>query len=158
MDNWLIAIISSVSTVSLIGVLGFLSKSWIQKRIQYSIKHEYDKKLSNIEHERAVQLKAELIADLLSEWISKDTDYQRLNDLTFKAFLWLPPELANDLSNSLNHQKRAIQNLDAPDDTRELIVKVRKHLLGQQDTFLSQNVIVFSDPEKKHSKGHSGRR
>ena len=139
MDNWLVAIISSVSTVSIIGILGFLSKSWIQKRIQYSIKHEYDKKLSNIDHERDIQLKAELIADLLSEWISKDIDYQRLNDLTFKAFLWLPPELANDLSNSLNHQK------DAP-DVRELIVKVRKHLLGQKDTFVAHNVIVFKKP------------
>ena len=87
MELWIVSIISSVSTASLIAVLAYLSRTWIAKRIQYSIKHEYDRKLSNIEHERDVRLKAELIADLLSEWISKDIDYKRLNDLTFKAFL-----------------------------------------------------------------------
>ena len=141
MDQWVVSIISSVSTATLIAILAFLSRTWIAKKIQYSIKHVYDKKLSNIEHDRDVRIKAELIADLLSEWISKDTNYQKLNELTFKAFLWFPLELANELSASLSHEK------DAP-DIRALINKVRKHLLGDDDKMETNKVIVFSDPEK----------
>ena len=42
MELWIVSIISSVSTASLIAVLAYLSRTWIAKRIQYSIKHEYD--------------------------------------------------------------------------------------------------------------------
>jgi hypothetical protein len=142
MDQFTIGIISSLSTVTLIGIIIFLFKTWIIKRLQYSIKHEYDKKLSELQHDREVSLKAELIAELLSEWISKDINYQKLNDLSFKAFLWLPTEIANDLSAALSHQE------DAP-DVRALLNKVRKHLLGKEDTFIASSVIVFSDPDKQ---------
>ncbi|MCB4762034.1 MAG: hypothetical protein LGB78_04385 [Sulfurovum sp.] len=137
MEQITIGITCATSTVSIIGVIMFLSKKWFIKKLQ----HEYDKKLSAIQHDREVSLKAELIADLLSEWISKDVDYQRLNDLSFKAFLWLPAEIANDLSASLSHRE------DAP-DVRVLIDKVRKHLLGSADKFESSSIIVFNDPNK----------
>lgn len=139
MEMWIISLISSVSTVSLLAILVFLFRTWIAKRIQYSIKHQYDKELAKIEHERDVRLKAELISDLFSEWLSKDIDYQKLNGLTFKAFLWFPPELANELSASLSHKE------DAP-DVRALINKVRKHLLGENDSLETHKVIVFIDP------------
>jgi hypothetical protein len=143
MDQFTICFISSLSTVTLMGIVIFLSKTWIIKRLQYSIKYEYDKKLSELQHDREVSLKAELIAELLSEWLSKDIDYQRLNDLSFKAFLWLPPEIANDLSASLAHEQNA-------PDVRTLLNKVRKHLLGTEDTFVASSVIIFSDPSKQN--------
>ena len=142
MDQFTIGIISSLSTVTLIGIVIFLSKTWIIKRLQYSIKYEYDKKLSELQHDREVSLKAELIAELLSEWISKDIDYQRLNDLSFKAFLWLPAEIANDLSASLNHQEGA-------PDVRVLLNKVRKYLLGKEDSFVASSIIIFKDLNKQ---------
>ncbi len=141
MESWIVSIISSFSTVLLIGVVGYLSRTWIAKRLQYSIKYEYDTKLSDSEHNRDVRLKAELISDLLSEWLSKDVDYQKLNELTFKAFLWLPKELADDLSSTLSHKN------DAP-DVRDLLDKVRKHLLGKSDRLESYKIIVFNDPDK----------
>jgi len=79
---------------------------------------------------------------LLSEWISADIDYQRLNDLTFKAFLWLPPELAIGLSDSLSHKA------DAP-DVRVLLKEVRVHLQGEDDELQSSQIIIFNDPNKK---------
>ncbi len=138
MEIWLASLLSSISTAALIALLVFLSRTWIVKRIQYSIKHEYDKKLSDIKYEREVRLKAELIAELLSEWINKKSDYQKLNELSFKAFLWLPPELAVDLSKSLSHKEDAL-------DVRALIGKVRKHLLGADDFVEEFRVIVFDD-------------
>jgi len=142
MESWIVSIISSFSTVFLISAVGYLSRTWIAKRLQYSIKHEYDTKLSDSEHNRDVRLKAELISDLLSEWLSKDVDYQKLNELTFKAFLWLPTELADDLSSTLSHKN------DAP-DVRSLLDQVRKHLLGKDDNLEAYKIIIFTDPDKK---------
>ena len=130
--------LGTVTTISLLGILAFLSKAWIEKRIEFSIQHEYDKKLSKFESDLEIRLRAELVADLMAEWI-KDTnqlDYHRLNQLSFQAFLWLPPQLARDLSNTLAHRSGA-------DDLRSIIQKVRKHLLGEIDDLEANQVIVF---------------
>jgi hypothetical protein len=130
----------AITTTFLVGVLAFLSKTWIEKRIEFSIQHEYDKKLSKFENDLEVRLRAELVADLMAEWIkdSKDLDYHRLNQLSFQAFLWLPPQLARDLSNTLAHKPGS-------DDLRSIIQKVRKHLLGEGDNLEANQVIVFKD-------------
>lgn len=128
----------TLTTACLFGILAFLSKTWIEKRIEFSIQHEYDKQLSKYEHGHEVKLRAELVADLMAEWI-KDTDqldYHRLNQLSFQAFLWLPPRLARDLSNTLAHKPGS-------DDLRAIVVKVRKHLLGEADDLESHQIIVF---------------
>lgn len=130
----------AITTTSLVVVLAFLSKTWIEKRIEFSIQHEYDKKLSKFENDLEVRLRAELVADLMAEWIkdTKDLDYHRLNQLSFQAFLWLPPQLARDLSNTLAHKPGS-------DDLRSIIQKVRKHLLGEGDNLEASQVIVFKD-------------
>lgn len=130
--------LGTVTTTFLLGILAFLSKIWIEKRIEFSIQHEYDKKLSKFESDLEIRLRAELVGDLMAEWI-KDTnelDYHRLNQLSFQAFLWLPPQLARDLSNTLAHRPGS-------DDLRSMIQKVRKHLLGQGDDLEAIQVIVF---------------
>jgi hypothetical protein len=131
--------LGTITTTLLLGVLAFLSKTWIEKRIEFSIQHEYDKKLSQYEKDLEVRLKAELVADLMAEWIKDEAnlDYHRLNQLSFQAFLWLPPQLARDLSATLNHKSGS-------DDLRSIIQKVRKHLLGSSDDLEAQHVIVFN--------------
>jgi hypothetical protein len=131
---------SAITTTVLVGILAFLSKTWIEKRIEFSIQHEYDKKLSKFENDLEVRLRAELVADLMAEWIKKDIDYHRLNKLSFQAFLWLPPQLARDLSNTLNHKPGS-------DDLRSIIQKVRKHLLGESDNLEANQVIVFKSED-----------
>lgn len=131
-------ILGAVTTTTLLGIVTFLSKKLIEKRIESSIKYEYDKKLSNYQNDLEVRLRAELVADLMAEWI-KDTDqldYHRLNQLSFQAFLWLPPNLARNLSNTLSHKPES-------DDLRSIIQKVRKHLLGSGDDLEAKHVIVF---------------
>ncbi len=117
-----------------------LTKTWIEKRIEFSIKHEYDKNLSKFDNDLEVRLRAELVADLMAEWINdtKDLDYHRLNQLSFLAFLWLPPQLARDLSSTLTHKPGS-------DDLRSIIQKVRKHLLGESDSLEAHQVIVFKN-------------
>jgi hypothetical protein len=130
----------AITTSFLVGVLAFLAKTWIEKRIEFSIQHEYDKKLSKFENDLEVRLRAELVADLMAEWIkdTKELDYHRLNQLSYQASLWLPPQLARDLSNTLAHKP-------ASDDLRSIIQKVRKHLLGEGDDLETHQVIVFNE-------------
>ena len=101
METLSIAITSSFFTVILISIVIFIARTSILKYIQYSIKHEYDKKIIKIEHEKEIRLKAELIAELMAEWLKKDINYHKLNELSFKAFLWLPKDIATDLSKDL---------------------------------------------------------
>lgn len=131
-------IYGAITTTFLLGVLAFLTKTWIEKRIEFSIQHEYEKKLSKFENDLEVRVRAELVADLMAEWIkdTKDLDYHRLNQLSFQAFLWLPPQLARDLSGTLNHKTGS-------DDLRSIIQKVRKYLLGESDNLEAHQVIVF---------------
>jgi hypothetical protein len=131
-------VVGSISTTFLLGILAFLSKTWIEKRIEFSIQHEYDKKLFKLEADVEVRLRAELVGDLMAEWIKdhKNLDYHRLNQLSFQAFLWLPPQMARDLSSTLNHKRNS-------DDLRSIIIKVRKHLLGESDSLEANQVIVF---------------
>lgn len=133
----------AVTSTFLLGFLAFLTKTWIEKRIEFSIQHEYDRKLSKFENDLELRLRAELVADLMAEWIKKDLDYHRLNQLSFQAFLWLPPQLARELSNTLAHKPGS-------DDLRSIIQKVRKHLLGVTDDLEAHQVIVFKD--QAHAK------
>lgn len=138
---FLLSLAGSVSTVVLLGIVAFLARTWIGERLKASIKHEYDIKRIEVEHQREIRIKGEVVAELLAQWIRANgkLDYYELNRMSFQAFLWLPPELATDLSNTLSHQSGSV-------DLRALIKRVRTHLQGHDDEFKSKDVIVFSEP------------
>ncbi|MBU0908744.1 MAG: hypothetical protein KKA54_03535 [Proteobacteria bacterium] len=142
--------LSSFSTVSIIAVIGFLLRSWIATRLRWSIKHEYDKKMLEVESQKEIRLKGEIVADLLAEWIRKsgNLDYHQLNRLTFQAFLWLPKDLAEELSNSLTQATNS-------KDVRALLVDIRKYLHGKDDGFKPKDVIVFDEPDIRGSQNFS---
>lgn len=153
MDTFVLQVItSSVINMILISLLLYFSKTWIENKLRSSIKHEYDKKLSEIQYEYAKQLsqiehdreiikKGELIAELLSEWISKDIDYKKLNDLSFKTFLWLPADLAAELAKVLVIKEDARHPTD-------ILIMMRKHFLGKDDKLEAGSIIYFNDPSK----------
>ncbi|MDF7631186.1 hypothetical protein PUG46_18175 [Erwiniaceae bacterium L1_55_4] len=125
----------------------FIGKNWLKNTVQYAIKHEYDVMLETIkdanlkeseEHKRQyeIRMKSALIAELMAEWISHPQDMKRLRQLTNEAFLWLPSELATELSKVLSHKPDAI-------DYRELMCRIRKHLLGSNDDLESFRVITY---------------
>jgi hypothetical protein len=141
MENFPIAILSSVSTVSAVAVLAFFFREWIATRLRWSVKHEYDKKMLEVESQKEMRIKGEVVAELLAEWIRKNgqIDYHQLNKLTFQAFLWLPKGLAEDLSNCLSNQTGA-------KDVRNILIDIRKHLHGSDDGLQSKDIIVFEEP------------
>lgn len=115
---------------------------WFKVRLQYSIKHEYDKNIEKYKNELESRKKAELIAELLSEWLSFPDTQVKLNKLTFEAFLWLPDDIAKDLSNLLAHTK------DAP-ETRDILLKIRKYLLNNNTSIESKEIIIFTQEHIK---------
>lgn len=145
MEVWVTFTLSSaiaiISTSGVIALFLFLSRNWSERKIQYWVKFGYDKKLLKFEHDREIRLKAEVISDLLAEWLNKEVDYQKINELSFKAFLWLPEDIAIELSECLSKQ-------DGAKDCREIISTIRKYLLGKDDKLESGRVIIFHDPEK----------
>lgn len=139
MDYIITAIVSSFSSVGLIGLVAYCFRAWILNKLRWSTKHDYDKKMLEVETQKDIRLKSELVAELLAEWIRKDgkLEYYQLNKLTFQAFLWLPKELAEDLSNCLSHKEEA-------KDVRTIIIDIRTHLNGASDGLQPNDVIIFS--------------
>lgn len=134
-------LLGTITSTALLAILAFLCKGWFEARIASAIQHEYDKKLLDLETTRDIRLKSEIIAELVSEWIGKKNEYSEfteLNKLSFQAFLWLPAELAVELSDTLSHQ-------DSAEDIRTILIKVRKHLLGKDDNLEPRSIIVFKD-------------
>lgn len=142
LEPFLIGLFSSISTVTILGFVAYILRSWLLERLKASIKHEYDLKKLEIERQKEIRLKGEVVSDLLAQWIRKNgkLDYHELNKLSFQAFLWLPKELAEELSTSLAHKSGA-------KDLRMLIKKLRTHLQGEDDGFKANDVIVFNEPE-----------
>ncbi|MFC3032552.1 hypothetical protein ACFOEE_08480 [Pseudoalteromonas fenneropenaei] len=142
LSPFLLSVVSSISTVGILAFVGYIFRSWIVERLKASIKHEYDLRMLEIESQREVRLKGEIVAELLAEWIKKNGshDYHQLNRLSFQAYLWLPKELAEDLSNSLAHKQGA-------KDVRLLLKEIRTYLQGEDDGLASWHVIVFDEPD-----------
>jgi hypothetical protein len=117
-------------------VIGFLSKSWFVARIGESIRHEYEQKLERIREDARIREKSQLIAELFAEWIRFPEDQTRLNQLTLEAFLWLPDDIAEDLSGLLSHKRPELE-------IRELVARVRLHLLGST-SITHREIIIFT--------------
>jgi hypothetical protein len=135
-------------------VVAFLAKIWIETRLKESIKHEYDQKMAifkqELEEKQIERQKIELVSELIAEWMACPPgenftkDYRtRLNQLSFQAALWLPSELAIEVS------KRLQMKPDAK-TSWELILFARRLLTG--DGSLSIEHVTFWDStfEKPH--------
>jgi hypothetical protein len=142
MQTFITAIFSSISTVAILGFVGYLLRSWIIERLKASIKHEYDLKMFEVERQREIRLKGEIVADLLAQWIRKKgkPDYHELNRLSFQAFIWLPKNLAEKLSNSLSNEPGSVE-------LRDLIKEIRTYLQEDDDGFKARDIIVFHEQD-----------
>jgi hypothetical protein len=134
------------------GVIVFLLKAWIEARVKSSIEHEYSQKLEVFRRELDQKQKVELMSELLAEWIAipRGEPIPRekrtlLNRLSFQAALWLPPELAIELSKTIQLQPNAKSIF-------EIILLGRKVLTGDESltpahvTFWNANVEKKGDP------------
>ena len=132
----------------LVLVIGFfIGKTWLKNTVQYAVKHEYDVMLESIKDANSklneeqkrqyeIRMKSALIAELMAEWVSPSDDKKKLRQLTNEAFLWLPSDLATELSKVLSHKPDAL-------NFRAFMLRVRKYLQGQSDSFEEFRFIIF---------------
>ncbi|MGC1034148.1 hypothetical protein [Pantoea agglomerans] len=125
----------------------FIGKKWLESTVQSAVKHEYDVLLEQIKNaniqahedqkrQHEIRMKSALIAELMAEWVSYPLERKRLRQLTNEAFLWLPPDLADELSKVLSKKSDAI-------NYRDFLGRVRKYLLGGDDVLESSKIITF---------------
>lgn len=126
-------------------VLAFLGRTWIVARVKASIEHEYKKQFELFQRDLDRKQKIELVAELVAEYMKTPQGEtmpreQRhlLNKLSFQATLWLPAELAIELSKRLQNQKDAKSPFD-------LILLARRLL--SEDTTLGPEHVTFWSPE-----------
>ncbi|MFH1066984.1 MAG: hypothetical protein V1746_03705 [bacterium] len=115
-------------------------------RLSNSIKHEYDRKLSDIEHEHDRQLEefrfemkkqeqAARVAKLLamryySDFFRPD---EKFFELAWELTLWLPADIVCELSNCLCRP--------TSEDPRELLISIREKLQGKKDDLRAEQII-----------------
>lgn len=137
-------ILTSVTTsVVATAIIVFLGKTWIQSRITSSIEHEYKKQFELFTRELDRKEKIELVAELIGEYMKTPVGEimareQRLllNKLSFKATLWLPADLAIELSKRLQNQPDAKSPF-------ELVLMARKALLNDE-SLKPEHVTIWS--------------
>ncbi|QPF32915.1 hypothetical protein H0S56_04505 [Acinetobacter lwoffii] len=133
--------VSSLSAFLVIFVL-WLCKNWFLTRLTESIKHDYSMKLEEYKYNIEIRRKAEQVAKLLALWIERPLEREELNRLTFECFLWLPDDIAQDLSKLFNYQEEDSITI------RSVLFKIRQHLLKEsednQKVLKDFEIIVFS--------------
>ncbi len=127
----------------------FLAKTWIEARVAASIKHEYDQQLERYKRELDKRQKVELVAELFAEWIAvprgeivpKDRR-TRMNQLSFAAAIWLPPNLVVEMSKALQLKPDAKSYF-------EVLLLARKELIGDESLKLEDITFWGADLETK---------
>lgn len=74
-----------------------------------------------------IRRKAEQVAKLLALWIERPLEKEELNRLTFECFLWLPDDIAQDLSKLFNYKEEDSITV------RSVLFKIRQHLLKESE-------------------------
>ncbi|WP_216938412.1 MULTISPECIES: hypothetical protein [unclassified Acinetobacter] len=132
--------VSSLSAFLVIFVL-WLCKNWFLTRLTESIKHDYSTKLEEYKYNIEIRRKAEQVAKLLALWIERPPEREELNRLTFECFLWLPDDIAQDLSKLFNYQEEDSITV------RSVLFKIRQHLVKEsednQKVLKDFEIIVF---------------
>jgi predicted membrane chloride channel (bestrophin family) len=106
--------------------------------------------LANENTERIEYLKREIqikdrsakIAELIAEWLTYPEEQKTLNTLTIEAFLWLPDDILQMLSQVLSHSPTA-------PNIREVLAKVRQHLITESNLDPKEFIIFQQETTRK---------
>ncbi len=122
-------------------VVAFLLRTWVEARVKASIEHDYDQRLELFKRQLDERQKVAVLSELLAEWIAvpkgEPLPKERrtmINRLSFEASLWLPAELAKELS-------RTLQTKPGAKSIFEILLLARKQLTG--DESLSAEHVTF---------------
>ncbi|MDH5368744.1 MAG: hypothetical protein OEW99_01880 [Gammaproteobacteria bacterium] len=115
-------------------ILAFLGKTWIQSRVKSSIAAEYKKQFELFSRELDRKEKIELVAEIMAEYLNTPEgdpmsreQRNKLNQLSFKCSLWLPKDIAIQLSKRIQNKEDAISPY-------QIIVEAREALLESSNS------------------------
>jgi len=152
MENLVITLVHILLLVlfNIIALALILPTKWFQNWIEKSIQYHYDTRLEDYRRSRTKKDKAEEIAKLFSLWIKyrgREREllnknelferYEELNRMSLELSLWIEDvELLNDVMTRL-------QNADNSKSIYEIIGKVRKLILENEDDFDPCNIVLW---------------
>jgi hypothetical protein len=153
MNDFFVTVVAALAGTGVAaGLLAWLLSKWIGARIESSIKYEYDRLKIERESEHRRRERAQLVAELLAEWMATPLDggmsteqRARINKLSFEATLWLPEEIAAELSKVLQHDPTATNQF-------ELLLRVRTLLSGPHN-LTTKNVTQWDRERELPNRG-----
>lgn len=149
METIVVALLSSISSVSLIALFAFLCRNWILERLKASVKHEHDLKLESyksqiIRREQAYEEVIDALYDM--------TKYFRVHKEDYGQGTGLPPEREKVLlqkyiaaSSSLN-KATDIGSFYISDRAYQILQKLRKR---EQLDYQNEPRFEFYEQEYK---------
>lgn len=101
---------------------------------------QQNKQIAKYSSERIVSQKASVIAELFALWARSDVTQHkdtkaRLNHLSYECMLWLPDDIANDVSNLFLNPSSAKKK------AKDILIDVRKYLYDKNTKIKANNII-----------------
>ena len=119
--------------------LQFLASKWLEKRLESSIRHEYDRKLEEFRSDIRRREQAARVAKLLAlRFRQPPISAAEFNELAWELSLWLPADLVRELT-------RCLCGAEGAKNPKEILIAVRKHILGKDDDGLLAEQIVHME-------------
>ena len=124
-----------LSVTALVAIVQFLAVKLIEKRIEGSIRHEYDKKLEEFRFEIRRREQAARVAKLLAmRFRQPPPSPAEFNELAWELSLWLPPDLVRELTSCLCGAEGA-------KEPKEILIAIRKQLQGSGDDLRPEQIV-----------------
>lgn len=128
----LINVLSGITgTGLLIAIVYYCAKKTAEIAIS-KVLEDYKSELSFDSKRRE---KSSLVAELLSEWVKKPMDKDKVNKLLWEASMWLPDDEAKSLNDLLAKQGDIT--------TKQLIIKVRSVIQGDKTQLTPNDLTHF---------------
>lgn len=109
------------------------------------LEYRFDRLLKDYEYQLKIREKSAGVAELLSIVFSADYTPEKFNRLAWELSLWLPADIVCELTHCLCKSERNIQ-------PKDVLIRVRKHLLGNNDTLIAENIVHTSKRARFNDK------
>ena len=127
-----------LSVGTLVAIIQLIGVTWLKSWVTAHVKHEWDRKLEDYRSETRRREQAAQVAQLLALNYRPGTAAHEFNALAWELTLWLPADLVRELTRCLCQTEGAMS-------PKEVLIAIRKHLLGRDDLTPDQ-IVHREDP------------
>lgn len=113
--------------------------------VGYVIQRALLSKSSEYQLDQTKKERSSLVAQLVSSWISKDYDRDKVNCLLFEASLWLPEKEAKELNSLFAHEDNA--------PTVNMVLESSRKIIHGKHDRMSKADFTIMPPHNKSLQG-----